>query len=752
MEGFNATVFAYGQTGSGKTFTMTGGAERYIDRGIIPRALSLVFEEVEKRSDVQITTHISYLEIYNDVGYDLLDPSHEYKGLEDLPKVSMMEDEDGNVHLKNLSMHVANSEEDALNLLFLGDTNRAISETPMNLASSRSHCIFTISLEMRQAGSDVIRRSKLHLVDLAGSERVHKTNSSGQLLREAKHINSSLHFLEMVIVALHERSTRGRQHIPYRNSMMTNVLRDSLGGNCKTTMVATISAEKSNTEESISTCRFAQRVALVQNDALVNEEVDPAMLIKRLKAEVAALREEVAFLKGERDPNAPGSGERIDQLEMKRLRGIIADWVASQRSQDPESKSSEASGLDQLQPGELTYERIHACFQILRELAARGGEPGDASSSTSYAVNGKQLNAKDEEIAQLKQQIQQRNNEIAILVNMVKQGRGDDSGENGAPEVDYARQSPAHSSFNTTSTHMAMTRDESKVELLSTPSMVTRRPAGPGAPVPPSEVLADKERALEYFKRHYPNIKGINENKRLLKEKYALAKQTGEAVNASRGEINRLKSEIEQIRAQRAVQSVVDGGEAKTDAEEKGMDAEEMQRMSEIESHKVGYKQSFQELRDLKKEIERIQTMLQNGRMKLQKDFETWYGVVLRQGLSKPTSEPHVQQERHEDERKKITEQLPHDGRAYTKPATQQYSMQAGFVDQRTSWASSNVLSSNNSPAVSKVSRNPAAHLKTMSESKPPEIPLTGNQEADADILAFYKAKEALLKRSQLKK
>ena len=191
MNGFNSTIFAYGQTGSGKTFTITGGPERYVDRGIIPRALTMMFEQMKERSGAQFQIHISYLEIYNNTGYDLLDPSHETKRLEDLPRVTMREDEDGNVHLRGLSTHLANTEEEALNLLFLGDTNRAIAETPMNMASSRSHCIFTVFVESREAGSDVIRRSKLHLVDLAGSERVHKTNSSGQVLREAQHINQS---------------------------------------------------------------------------------------------------------------------------------------------------------------------------------------------------------------------------------------------------------------------------------------------------------------------------------------------------------------------------------------------------------------------------------------------------------------------------------------------------------------------------------------------------------------------------------
>lgn len=204
------------------------------------------------------------------------------------------------MHLRNLSMHMAASEEEALNLLFLGDTNRAIAETPMNLASSRSHCIFTISIEARPHGSDTIRRSKFHLVDLAGSERAHKTGSAGQVLRESKYINTSLHFLEVCIMALGEKKKRKKDaFVPYRNSVMTSVLRDSLGGNCKTAMIATISSEESQTAESISTCRFAQRVALVENKAYVNEEMDPLTVIKRLKGQITELNAEIAFLKGE---------------------------------------------------------------------------------------------------------------------------------------------------------------------------------------------------------------------------------------------------------------------------------------------------------------------------------------------------------------------------------------------------------------------------------------------------------------------
>ena len=147
LEGYNGTIFAYGQTGSGKTFTITGGAERYADRGIIPRALSYVFAKLAEQPGIEFEVRISYLEIYNEAGYDLLDPSHETKGLEDLPKVSLQEDHDGKIHVRNLSAQLARNEEEALNLLFVGDTNRMISETPMNMASSRSHCIFTVAIE-----------------------------------------------------------------------------------------------------------------------------------------------------------------------------------------------------------------------------------------------------------------------------------------------------------------------------------------------------------------------------------------------------------------------------------------------------------------------------------------------------------------------------------------------------------------------------------------------------------------------------
>ncbi|CAH2256221.1 kinesin KIF6 isoform X2 [Pelobates cultripes] len=394
LTGYNGTIFAYGQTGSGKTFTITGGAERYSDRGIIPRTLSYIFEQFQKDSSKVYSIHISYLEIYNECGYDLLDPRHEASKLEDLPKVTIMEDPDQNIHLKNLSLQQANNEEEALNLLFLGDTNRMIAETPMNQASTRSHCIFTIHISSKEPGSDTIRRSKLHLVDLAGSERVAKSGVGGKLLTEAKYINLSLHYLEQVIIALAEKN---RSHIPYRNSMMTSVLRDSLGGNCMTTMIATLSLDKRNIDESISTCRFAQRVALIKNEATLNEEIDPQLMIVRLKKEIQALKDELSLITGE---------QRTEELTHDEILRLEEELQAYLEDRDPEGTPDIGADMRKIQHSFAFFKRL------LNHWKHHGGETASERPSSSTS--------KPEDIKKLRDLLQQRDNEINILVSMLK--------------------------------------------------------------------------------------------------------------------------------------------------------------------------------------------------------------------------------------------------------------------------------------------------------------------------------------------
>jgi kinesin family protein 6/9 len=659
LAGYNATIFAYGQTGSGKTFSLTGGAERYVDRGLIPRCLSMIFAESRTQTDVQYTFHISYLEIYNEQGYDLLDPSHDTKKMEDLPRVTLLEDEGGNIHLKNLAMYMAPTEEEALNYLFLGDTNRAIAETAMNKASSRSHCIFTISAEGRRTGSDTVTRSKLHLVDLAGSERVHKTLSSGQTLREAKSINSSLFFLEMVIVALHEKRTKGRQHVPYRNSMMTSVLRDSLGGNCKTVMLATINPEKDHTGESISTCQFAQRVSLIQNDAVINEDLDPELAIRRLKAEVAALKAELAFTKGE-----SGAEESLTDTESELLTRRCEEFVADTSTEVPNI-------------GQWTALRLKACFGILRNLVLYARK--NSRSSDEHGALPPSSSSSSQEISALRDALQQRDAEIAILVDMVKKSGGE--GGRSIPEVPLTAPPPVSSSLAPRATVGGSTQSRK------------RAPARGDCGVPwPSgkdiSILDDAQQAFEYFRGRYSGNESLEENKEVLREKYITAKATGDRVNRARSTINYLKSTIEQIRRERALNTFTEcksadpqeiGQDSKEDDETKELDEEDEEEQKyklAMDEEKQIYKASFHELRSLKSEIEHIQRLLEKSRSQMQADFSQWYESAIAAGAARKESTPEAR-------------------------------------------------------SVEKL-------------SIPPNVSLTGNQEADDDILAFYRAKKEL--------
>jgi len=292
LDGFNGTIFAYGQTGSGKTYTMSG-EESWELRGLIPRIFTCIFEEIQAREDTDYNVYCTFMEIYNENGYDLLYTKHAELPMEDWVKIQLYEDFHGNLHMKNLSIHQVFSESDGIDLLMMGNYIRHMSSTPMNMASSRSHCIFTIAFESRQRDTEVVRTSKLHLVDLAGSERIAKSQIQGQTLKEAMHINLSLTYLEQVIIALHDYQRDRRAHVPYRNSMMTTVLRDSLGGNCKTVLVATLNSDFNQLGETLSTAKFAKRCSKLTVDVTVNEQVDINLVLQRLQIENQQLKEQL---------------------------------------------------------------------------------------------------------------------------------------------------------------------------------------------------------------------------------------------------------------------------------------------------------------------------------------------------------------------------------------------------------------------------------------------------------------------------
>ena len=289
LEGFNGTIFAYGQTGCGKSFTMQGPPGGPDMRGVIPNSFSHIFDSVKASTEVQYLIRCSYLEIYNEEIKDLLGNQ------KDPTKCDIKEDPQKGVFVKGLTDVVVDTEDQLMAMLEKGISFRTVAATQMNAESSRSHSIFTVVVEMssidKDSGKEMLRAGKLNLVDLAGSERQKKTGASGALLKEGAKINLSLSALGNVISALSEGG-KGK-HIPYRDSKLTRMLQDSLGGNTKTLMVAAISPADYNYEETMSTLRYANRAKNIKNKPKINEDPKDTML-REFKEEIERLRKMLA--------------------------------------------------------------------------------------------------------------------------------------------------------------------------------------------------------------------------------------------------------------------------------------------------------------------------------------------------------------------------------------------------------------------------------------------------------------------------
>ncbi|GLV37047.1 Kinesin family member 3C [Carabus blaptoides fortunei] len=292
LEGYNSTIFVYGQTGCGKSFTMEGLKSDTLeksgnDKGIIARAFEHVFEAISVTSGVTYLALVSYLEIYNEQIRDLLLPSDKTNAGGSL---SLKEIPNEGVQVSGLSTHPVHNVAECEHLLNVGAKNRMIGATLMNQSSSRSHSIFTISIEQIARAEDnnneAIRKGKLNLVDLAGSERQAKTGATGDRLKEATKINLSLSALGNVISALVDGKAK---HIPYRDSKLTRLLQDSLGGNTRTLMIACISPASRNYVETLSTLRYANRAKNIHNQPRVNEDPKDTML-RKYQEEIDRLR------------------------------------------------------------------------------------------------------------------------------------------------------------------------------------------------------------------------------------------------------------------------------------------------------------------------------------------------------------------------------------------------------------------------------------------------------------------------------
>ncbi|MCJ1310618.1 Kinesin heavy chain [Agyrium rufum] len=293
LNGYNGTVFAYGQTGAGKSYTMMGAdIDDDVTKGVIPRIVEQVFASIlASPGNIEYTVRVSYMEIYMERIRDLLQPQND-----NLP---IHEEKSRGVYVKGLLEIYVSSVQEVYEVMRRGGAARAVAATNMNQESSRSHSIFVLTITQKNVETGSAKSGQLFLVDLAGSEKVGKTGASGQTLEEAKKINKSLSALGMVINSL----TDGKStHIPYRDSKLTRILQESLGGNSRTTLIINCSPSSYNDAETISTLRFGVRAKAIKNKAKINAELSPVelkALLKKAQTQVTTYETYLSSLEGE---------------------------------------------------------------------------------------------------------------------------------------------------------------------------------------------------------------------------------------------------------------------------------------------------------------------------------------------------------------------------------------------------------------------------------------------------------------------
>ena len=646
IDGYNGTIFAYGQTGSGKTYTITGGVESISMRGIIPRALSYIFEETKKRTLFTWKVYISYLEIYNNDGYDLLSDTgaggtQRRFELESLPRVRIRENKSRQLILTNLSIHEIDNFQEGMALLMLRDDNRVVAETPKNDAPTRSHCLFMIQIESQKIGEDLKTLSKLHIVDLSGSEKPSKTNLSGIRMTEALNINVSLFYLEQVIIEINNKSS----YIPYRNSMMTMCLRDSLGGNCKTRMIANLSADFDDVLESLSTCRFAQRVALVKNTAVVNEILDPAILVQKQKNEIEELKAELAMLKGKNQKSF------LEQSDLDECEKIVNEFLAD------ETYTTKIELNDKLM--------IQECFNIIKKkykfLEKKVNTNKNEIVLDSNFDKDKLMELETEnkklkgEIERLKELLKNREEEMQIVLKNIETGKKmplvqrlnkeEEAKINSIKNSvlgDFVKFESLNNSLiskipqggnnvnNTTinsdininlndsklSTNQKQPQPQVPRELLKEINLANSYVKG----VSPNDVninlLKEQNKAYWLFRQHYYKNEIGAENKNKLKERMIEGKKLAENYQKLAAEIQTIKKQIEKIRKIR----ILDESRAK-DPE---LDKEEGQLMEKFTSMKAVEKQHKINLVKFRDEIKTMKTIDENFEENRIKHFKFW--------------------------------------------------------------------------------------------------------------------------------
>ncbi|XP_005547014.1 kinesin-like protein KIF9 isoform X7 [Macaca nemestrina] len=467
------------------------------------------------------------------------------------------------VFIKGLSVHLTSQEEDAFSLLFEGETNRIIASHTMNKNSSRSHCIFTIYLEAhsRTLSEEKYITSKINLVDLAGSERLGKSGSEGRVLKEATYINKSLSFLEQAIIALGDQK---RDHIPFRQCKLTHALKDSLGGNCNMVLVTNIYGEAAQLEETLSSLRFASRMKLVTTEPAINEKYDAERMVKNLEKELALLKQELAIHDSLTNRTFV-TYEAMDEIQIAEINSQVRRYLEGT--------------LDEIDI--INLRQIKEVFNQFRVVLSQQEQEVESTLRRKYTLIDR--------------------NDFAAISAVQKAGLVDVDGHLvGEPEGQNFGLGVAP--FSTKPGKKAKSKKTFKEPL---------RPD-----TPPSKPVAFEE---------FKNERGseinriFKENKSILNERRKRASETTQRINAIKREIDVTKEALDFQKSLREKQG---------EYENKGLmiiDEEEFLLILKLKDLKKQYRSEYQDLRDLRAEIQYCQHLVDQCRHRLLMEFDIWY-------------------------------------------------------------------------------------------------------------------------------
>lgn len=412
LEGYNGTIFAYGQTGTGKTYTMEGKIDIEEEKGIIFHAFDHIFAHISTVKNIQFLVRASYLQIYMEDVCDLLgDP---------LKKLHVRQ-LNGDVTVLGLSSHIVKNPKEILDVLRKGSKNRATGATAMNNQSSRSHSVFTIIIEQQNEDGRT-KVGKLNLVDLAGSERLGKTEATGKRAIEGTKINQSLFALGNVISAL----VTGSKHIAYRDSKLTQLLQDSLGGNAKTVMVATLGPASFNYEETLSTLLYATRARDIKNVPKINEDPKDALL-GQLKSQIDELKRKLEEQNAEKNSDGVSVGDTqymktIEEEHRKKLSKLMAEKNMNEEERRKMKEKLDAEYEKSKRTKEESNQLKEKIAQMEQSVLVGGVNLVDKAKQQQEEIRAHQSKIKQQQEEQKNLSLQKKKQEEEIILAEKKYG------------------------------------------------------------------------------------------------------------------------------------------------------------------------------------------------------------------------------------------------------------------------------------------------------------------------------------------